>query len=224
MTDILTSLQNLQDPAFRRFHAKLIPTVDPETVMGVRTPELRKLAKQLSGSPEAAAFMLDLPHTYYEENCLHGLLIAELRSFDACIAALDAFLPQVDNWATCDMLCPKCFAKHKQELLPHIHRWLESEHPYTVRFAMEMLMVHYLKEDYRPEYPALVAGIRSQEYYVNMMIAWYFATALAFQWDSVIGYLEQRKLSPWVHGKTIQKAIESYRITPEQKAYLKTLK
>ena len=224
MTDIQVRLFALQDAGFRRFHAKLIPTIDPETVIGIRTPALRKLAKELKGSAEAEAFLQELPHHYYEENCLHGLLIAEMKDFPACIAALDEFLPYINNWATCDMIRPKCFAKHKPELLPHIYRWLEAAEPYTVRFAMEMLMVHYLKEDYRPEYPALVASEVSEEYYVNMMIAWYFATALPFQWDSVIPYLEERRLSPWVHGKTIQKAIESYRITPEQKIYLRSLK
>lgn len=213
----------MQDTAYRSFQCKLMPTVDPNTVIGVRVPRLRAYAKAMK-SDDAAAFCSALPHQYYEENNLHGFLINELRDFETCMAELERFLPHVDNWATCDGLRPKCVKKHKAEFLPYIRRWLMSDHTYTVRFAMEMLMVWYLEEDFIPTYADWVISVYSEEYYVNMMIAWYFATALAKQYDSVIGYLEEEKLPRWVHNKTIQKAIESYRLTQEQKTHLKTLK
>lgn len=222
MTTIQTRLFALQDPAYRAFHSALMPTIDKNTIIGVRIPALRALAKELRGS--AGDFLTSLPHEYYEENNLHGFLIADIRDFTACVEAVEAFLPFVDNWATCDSLRPKCFARHKPELLLHIRRWLAAEHPYTLRFGMEMLMVHFLEGDFAPEYPQWVAAVESEEYYVNMMMAWYFATALAKQWDAVIGYLEENRLPLWVHNKTIQKAVESFRITAEQKAYLRTLR
>lgn len=209
----------LQDLGYRNFNTKLLPTVDPDMIIGVRMPQLRALAKTVRIED-----LGPLPHRYHEENALHALCIERIKEFDRCMAALEAFLPYVDNWAVCDSLRPKCFKKHKTELLRYIERWLESEHPYTVRFAIEMLMVHYLDEDFSPKYPEMVASVFSNEYYVNMMSAWYFATALAKQYDLVIGYLQEERLSVWIHNKTIQKALESFRITEEQKAYLRTLR
>ncbi len=209
----------LQDLGYRNFNAKLLPTVDPDTIIGVRMPQLRALAKTV-----CIEDLGPLPHRYHEENALHALCIEGIKEFDRCMAALEAFLPYVDNWAVCDSLRPKCFKKHKTALLGHIERWMRSEYPYTVRFAMEMLMVHFLDEDFSEVHLKMVASVCSNEYYVNMMVAWYFSTALAKQYDAVIGYLERGALSAWVHQKTIQKAIESFRITEEQKAYLRTLR
>lgn len=215
----------LQDETYREFHCRLIPTVDPETVIGVRVPALRKLANTLRAQPETAAFLQALPHRYYEENHLHGLLIAAIPEYTQLIAALNAFLPYIDNWATCDLLRPKAFRKHLPELLEQIRLWIRSEHPYTVRFGIEMLMTFYLEDDtFQPAYLELVCGVQSEEYYVKMMVAWYFATALAKQYDTALPYIEQRRLALWTHNKTIQKAVESYRITAEQKTYLKTLR
>lgn len=214
----------LQDLKYRDFQCKLMPTVPTETVIGIRTPELRKYAKTFSKTPEAAEFLKILPHRYYEENNLHGILIESMRDYGQVIAALDAFLPYVDNWATCDLMRPKVFQTHLPELLEEIRRWMASDRTYTIRFGMEMLMTFYLDEAFRPEYLDWVAEVRSQEYYVNMMIAWYFATALAKQYGAVLPYIENHRLEPWTHNKAIQKAIESYRITEEQKMYLRTLK
>lgn len=228
MSDIEKMVQarlfELQDLKYRDFNSKLIPTVDPETVIGVRTPELRKFAKAFSKTPEASEFLQILPHKHYEENNLHGFLIENMKDYDQAIAALDAFLPYVDNWATCDLMRPKAFKKHLPELREQIKVWIASDHTYTVRFGIEMLMSFFLDEPFQPEYLDWVAGVRSEEYYVNMMIAWYFATALAKQYDAALPYIQQRRLEPWPHNKAIQKAIESYRITDEQKAYLRSLK
>lgn len=214
----------LQDLGYRDFQCKLMPTVPPEQVIGVRTPALRSLAKELAKEPEAAQFLSILPHRYYEENNLHAFLLETLRDYGQVIAALDAFLPYVDNWATCDSIKPKIFRKYLKELTVDIRRWISSQHTYTIRFGIGALMNYYLDEAFAPEYPAWVAGIQSEEYYVNMMIAWYFATALAKQYDTILPFIEQRRLAPWTHNKAIQKAIESYRITEDQKAYLRTLK
>ena len=224
MTEIQQRLFALQDAGYRDFQAALMPTVDKALVIGVRMPALRALAKELKGTELAADFMAALPHKYYEENNLHAALIGYIRDFDACMAAVERFLPYVDNWATCDMMNPRALAKDKAALLERIRLWLQSGHTYTVRFGMEMLMNHFLEEDFREEYLALVASVQSEEYYVRMMQAWYFATALAKQYEAAVTYLEQRKLEVWVHNKTIQKARESYRISGEQKEYLKSLK
>ena len=221
---LLDSLLALQDLLYKEFQCGLMPTVDPDTVIGVRMPALRKLAKDFAETPEAAEFLKALPHRYYEENNLHGLLISAMRDYDRAVAALDAFFPYVDNWATCDLIRPKVFQKHLPELLEKIQVWLASDHTYTVRFGLEMLMTCYLDDAFRPECLELAAGVRSGEYYVNMMIAWYFATALAKQYDAALPYLRERRLDPWTHNKAIQKAIESCRVTGEQKAYLRTLK
>lgn len=221
---VQTRLLELQDLKYRDFNSKLIPTVPAEAVIGVRTPELRKFAKNFAKTPEAAAFLQILPHRYYEENNLHGFLIENMKDYDQVIAALDAFLPHVDNWATCDLMRPKVFQKHLPELREQIKVWIASGHTYTIRFGIEMLMAFYLDGEFQPEYLDWVAGVRSEEYYVNMMIAWYFATALAKQYDAALPYIQQRRLEPWVHNKAIQKAIESYRITNDQKVYLRSLK
>lgn len=214
----------LQDMKYREFQCKLMPTVAPETVIGVRTPELRKLAKTISGEPETKEYLKILPHRYYDENNLHGFLLEGIKDYGEAVAAVDAFLPYVDNWATCDLMSPKVFKRHLPELLTKIREWIADRHTYTVRFGIEMLMSFYLDEAFSPEFPAWVADIRSGEYYINMMIAWYFATALAKQWDAVLPYIESRRLDKWTHNKAIQKATESYRITAEQKEYLRTLK
>lgn len=217
-------LFQLQDKDYGDFQSKLIPTIPKETVIGVRTPAIRKLAKEYAKDPESAAFLKELPHTYYDENILHALLVAEIKDYDTCVKEVERFLPYVDNWAVCDIFSPKVFRKNKDKLIDKIRAWTASDHPYTCRFGMEMLMTHFLDEDFQPEYLKIPATVHSEEYYVNMMIAWFYATALAKQWDVTIGYIEEKRLTPWTHNKTIQKARESYRITPEQKEYLKTLK
>lgn len=214
----------LRDLQYRDFQCRLMPTIPAERVIGVRTPALRSLAKELRGTDEAAEFLAALPHESYDENNLHGFLVSALPDYGEAIAAVDAFLPFVDNWATCDGLSPKIFKKHRAALWDKIPEWLASDRPYTQRFGAEMLMTHFLDADFRDEALARVAALRSEEYYVNMMIAWFFATALAKQWDASLPYLTQRRLDRWCHNKTIQKAVESYRITDEQKTYLKTLK
>ena len=222
--EIRDRLFALQDPEYRLFQSKLMPTVDPARVIGVRIPDLRKLSRELAGTEQAAAFVRQLPHDYYEENNLHGFLIASLRDYGETVAALEAFLPYVDNWATCDLLHPRAFDKRPEALPDQLFRWLQSDRTYTVRFAMGMLMSLYLDEAFRPGYAAWVAGVKSEEYYVNMMAAWYFATALAKRWDDVFPYLTDHRLPVWTHNKAIQKAIESRRISPEQKQILRSLK
>lgn len=223
-TGIQFRLFALQDLKYKEFQCKLMPTVAPERVIGVRTPELRKLAKELFKEPETAEFLNMLPHQYYDENNLHGFLVEQIKDYNTVVAAIDAFLPYVDNWATCDLMSPKVFKKHRPELLKEIQRWMAFERTYTIRFGIGMLMAHFLDEDFAPDHLVWVAGVHSEEYYVNMMIAWYFATALAKQWDAVIPFIEQHRLDKWVHNKAIQKAVESYRITDEQKGYLRTLR
>lgn len=222
--EIREALLAKQDTAYRDFQAKLIPTIDRETVIGVRTPELRKMAKQFAKQEEIGAFLAELPHSYFEENQLHAFIVAERKDFAQCMEELTAFLPYVDNWATCDQMSPKVLKKHRQELMPYIREWIASGETYTVRFGVRMLMEHFLDEDFDLAYPGMVSEIRSEEYYVNMMIAWYFATALAKQYEAVLPYIEEKRLETWTHNKAIQKAVESYRITPEQKGYLKGLK
>lgn len=222
--EIRQGLFALKDEKYKEFQKKLIPTVDENTVIGVRTPVLRKYAKDVSGTPGAVIFMQTLPHEYYEENNLHGMLIETMKDYDECIAYLDEFLPYVDNWATCDLISPRVFKKHKDELLVKIKEWMASDKVYTIRFGMEMLMTHFLDEDFKPEYLGMAADVHSEEYYVNMMIAWFFATALAKQYEASLPYIENHCMDRWTHNKTIQKAIESYRITDEQKRYLKSLK
>ena len=224
MTEIQERLFELQDEKYRDFQVKLIPSVDPATVIGVRTPELRKLAKELAKRDDIDMFLAALPHDYFDENQLHAFILSGMKDYAGCMAGVCAFLPYVDNWATCDQMSPKAFRKNKDDLLVHIKDWLKSDRTYTIRFAAGMLMEHFLGDDFDAAYPEFVAGIRSDEYYVNMMRAWYFATALAKQYDSAVRFIEEKKLDRWTHNKAIQKSVESYRITPEQKTYLKSLK
>ncbi|MCQ2477484.1 MAG: DNA alkylation repair protein [Clostridia bacterium] len=222
--NIQKRLFELADSGYAEFQAKLTPTVDKSRFIGVRVPQVRKLAKELYKTGEYGDFLNTLPHKYYDENMLHGVLLSEFKDFDACLQGVNAFLPYVDNWAVCDIMSPKCFKKHKQELLQTIGAWVRSAEVYTVRFGLEMLMSHYLDEDFKPEYLEIAAAVQSEEYYVNMMLAWFFATALAKQWDNTVGYIENNKLGEWVHNKTIQKARESNRISDERKLYLNKLK
>ena len=224
MTDkIRKELFSLQDLKYREMQEKIIPTVKPESIIGVRTPELRRMAKELAGREGIDAFLNDLPHAFFEENQLHAFILSGMKDYDACLEKLNRFLPYVDNWATCDQMSPKVFRKHRTELLQPIKKWIASGETYIIRFGIGMLMEHYLGEDFDIAYPETVAKIRAEEYYVNMMTAWYFATALAKQYDAVLPFIENRRLDTWTHNKAIRKAIESYRITPEQKEYLKTL-
>lgn len=222
--DIRKELFNHQDIKYRDFQSKLIPTVDADSVIGVRTPELRKYAKTLLKQGDVTEFLEDLPHRYFDEYQLHAFILSEIKDFQLCIMYVSEFLPYIDNWATCDQLSPKVFKKHRRELLHKIEEWLSSDRTYTVRFAVGMLMEHFLDEDFDIRYPEMVSGIRSEEYYINMMTAWYFATALAKQYDVILPFIEDKRLDDWTHNKTIQKAVESYRITPVQKDYLRSLK
>lgn len=222
--DILNELYKLQDIKYAEFQSKLIPTLPKEYFIGVRVPEVRKLAKKYINYPESKEFINNLPHNYYDENMLHGLLISEIKDYQRCIEEVDRFLPYVDNWAVCDILSPKVFKKHKEEVLPKIKEWSQSKEIYTSRFGIEMLMSHFLDNDFKEEYLEIPAKVKSNEYYVMMMIAWFYATALTKQWEKTIKYIEQNRLNKWIHNKTIQKAVESHRITNKQKEYLKRMK
>ena len=222
--DILAELFRLRDAEYAAFQARLLPTVPRERIIGVRTPALRSLAKGLRRGGDTAEFLSALPHPYFDEDQLHAFVISLEKDFDRCLAAVEAFLPCVDNWATCDQLSPQAFKKEPERLLPSIESWLRSGRTYTVRFAVGMLMQHFLDERFEPRWAELVASVRSEEYYVRMMAAWYFATALAKQYDAVLPFLTENRLDPWTHNKTIQKCAESFRIPPERKGYLKTLK
>ena len=224
MRNIEKDLFKLQDKKYREMQIKIIPNIDPNSIIGVRTPELRKYAKDLFKSNNYKSFLENLPHKYFDENQLHAFIIFDLKDYNECITYTNKFLPYVDNWATCDQMSPKVFKKHKEELLKEIKVWIKSKKTYTIRFGIDKLMQLYLDEDFKEEYLKLVSNIKSNEYYVNMMIAWYFATALAKQYDTTIKYIENNKLDKWTHNKTIQKAIESYRITNEKKEYLRSLK
>ena len=221
LTRLQKQLFELQDTKYRDFHSKLMPETDKETVIGIRVPVLRKFAKEFAKTPEAEPFLQQLPHQFYEENNLHMMLITGIKDYPKCMEEVQRFLPYIDNWATCDFPEPKCFRKNKKAVLEEVRKWIASTETYTIRYGIGMLMCLFLDEDFSPEYLEMAAGVQSQEYYVNMMIAWYFATALAKQWDAAVPYIEQHRLSEWVHKKTIQKAVESYRITSEQKEYLK---
>ncbi len=222
--DLHKKLYDLQDLKYRDLQIKIIPTADPESVIGVRTPELKALAKEMLSSGDYKDFLEELPHKYFEENQLQAFIISGMKDLNECMEELERFLPWIDNWATCDQMSPKIFKKHKEVLLTHIKEWINSENTYTVRFGLGMLMAHFLDDDYDPGYPEMVAGLRSDEYYINMMIAWYFATALAKQYESILPFIEKKRLDDWTHNKAIQKSVESRRITEEQKQYLKSLK
>lgn len=224
LNEIRAELFKMQDMDYRDFNSKLIPTVDKESMIGIRTPDLRKYAKQLGKSSDVIEFLQTLPHKYFDENQLHAFIISEIKDFKNCIDEINRFLPYIDNWATCDQLSPKVFKKYHNELFEYIKDWLKSNKVYTLRFGIGMLMEHFLDEDFDILYPETVSKIRSGEYYINMMIAWYFATALAKQYESVIPFIENNSLDIWTHNKAIQKAVESLRISDEKKEYLKSLK
>ncbi|MBQ6874521.1 MAG: DNA alkylation repair protein [Clostridia bacterium] len=224
MEELRKELFLLQDKQYREFQSRLMPTVDKKLVIGIRIPELRSFAKKFSKTDKVSVFLSDLPHTYYEENNLHAFLIEAEKDYDKCISLLDEFLPYVDNWATCDMMSPKVLGKNRDRLINEIYRWIESGETYTVRYGINLMMKYYLDEAFTEEYPRIVAEVESDDYYVNMMRAWYFATALAKKYDEVLSFITENRLDKWTHNKTIQKAVESYRITDEQKKHLKTLK
>lgn len=221
---IYKELQALKEKEYADFQAKLVPTIEPSTILGIRVPKLRALAKSYIRDQECQVFLDSLPHNYYDENMLHAILISEMKDYDKCINRLEAFLPYVDNWAVCDIMSPKLFKRYKEDLMTRIKVWVSSEETYTIRFGLGMLMAHFLDEDFRPEYLDMASSIRSDEYYVNMMIAWLFATALAKQWEVSLPYIEDKRLDDWTHKKAIQKARESLRISKEKKEYLKGLK
>lgn len=224
MNPVTERLLTLADEGYRQFQMPLIPTVESERVIGVRTPVLRKLARELAGTPEAEVFLRELPHTYYEENNLHAFLVEQIKDYNTCTAAIDAFLPYVDNWSTCDGWSPKVLGKHPEELLDKIREWISSDHPFTVRYGIGMLQRYFLDDLFKPEYVEWVASIDREEYYVKMMVAWYFATALAKQYEAALPYIREYRLSEWIHNKAIQKAIESFRVSADHKADLKTYK
>ena len=217
-------LKKYEDDKYKEFQAKLVPNIDSNTIIGVRTPDMRRIAKEVFGTKEAEEFLNELPHNYYEENLVHFFLIAMIKDFDECINKVEEFLPYIDCWPVCDQASPKIFKKNHDKLLPYIKKWMKSKHVYTSRFAMRMLMNEFLDKDFKEEYLELVANKKGEDYYLKMMKAWYFATALAKQYDATIKYIENKKLDTWSHNKAIQKAIESFRVTDEHKEYLRTLK
>lgn len=212
------------DEQYKEFQSKLVPNIPKETVLGVRTPDMRRIAKEIRGTEEAEGFLAELPHKFYEENLVHFFLIAMIKDFDQCVQAVETFLPYVDCWPVCDQSTPKVFAKNHEKLLPLIRKWMDSDHVYTARFGIRMLMNEFLGDDFKPEYLAWVAGVPGEDYYIRMMVAWYFATALAKQYDESVVYIEKRRLEPWTHKKAIQKAVESFRVTEAHKEYLKMLR
>ena len=222
--EIINNLNSLSDSKYRDFQIKLIPGKTSDQMIGVRTPDLRSYAKELSKRDDISEFLNNLPHKYFDENQLHAFVISLMKDYDKCMCEVERFLPYVDNWATCDQMSPKIFKKNKEKLLEKIRDWIVSDKTYTIRFGIKMLMEHFLDDDFDLQYPDMVASVRSEEYYVNMMIAWYFATALAKQYDSILPYIEEKRLDTWTHNKAIQKSIESYRITDDQKSYLRSLK
>jgi len=224
LTNIQKTLFSLENKEYKDFHSKLIPNVPNEKIIGVRTPLLRKYAKELYASRESEDFIKTLPHSFYEENNLHAFLIEQINEYDKVIAEIDRFLPFVDNWATCDMTSPRCFAKNIDKLYKDAFRWIDSGQTYAVRFGVCMLMKHYLGEELKSEHINKVADIKSDAYYVKMAVAWYFATALTKNYDTALPYIQDHKLDTWVHNKAIQKACESFQIPKENKSILKTLK
>ena len=217
-------LHKVRDIEYKDFQAKLVPNISPDTIIGVRTPAMRAVAKEVFKSPDRDAFLNDLPHRYYEENLVHFFVLAEIKDFDACVGAVEKFLPYVDCWPVSDQATPKSFKKNHQKLLPYIKKWIASDHVYTARFGIRMLMNEYLGDDFKEEYLELASSNKGDDYYLKMMVAWYFATALAKQYDAAVKYIEDRKLDEWVHKKSIQKAVESYRVSDEHKEYLKSFR
>jgi len=222
--EILAELYANQDLKYKDFQSKLTPDLSPDDFIGVRTPALKKLAKEFAKREDVGEFLDSLPHKYFDENQLHAFILSEMKDYDRCVACLEDFLPYVNNWATCDQMAPKVFKKNTADLLKHINKWIESDKVYTVRYGIVSYMRYYLDSEFKPEYLEAVAGIKSDEYYINMAIAWYFATALAKQYEATVKYIEGRVLEPWTHNKAIQKAIESYRVSDEHKKYLRSLK
>ena len=217
-------LISVQDKDYKEFQSKLVPNIDRNTIIGVRTPDMRKIAKEINGTEEARKFLSELPHKYYEENLVHFFLVAMIKDFDECVSEVETFLPYVDCWPVCDQASPAVFKKNHDKLIPLVKKWIKSKHTYTSRFGIRVLMNEFLNEDFKEEYLELVANKKGEDYYLKMMIAWYFATALAKQYDASIKYIENNKLDSWIHNKTIQKAIESFRVSDEHKEYLKTLR
>ena len=209
---------------YRDFQSRIVPNVPKDTIIGVRTPDMRRIAKEIRGTGEAEEFLAALPHGYYEENLVHFFLISMIKDFDECIKSVETFLPYVDCWPVCDQSTPKVFSKNHEKLLPYIKKWIASDHVYTARFGIRMLMNEFLGDDFKPEYPEWVASVEGEDYYIKMMVAWYFATALAKKYDETVVFIEERRLEPWTHKKAIQKAIESFRVTDEHKEYLRTLR
>ncbi len=223
-TSIYHILEPEIDPDYQLFQSKLVPNIPADTILGIRTPVMRRIAKELYQTDLAEEFLHSLPHKYYEENLIHFFLIALIRDFGACIEAVEAFLPYVDCWPVCDQSSPKCFKKHHKELLPYIQKWIASEHTYTARFGIRMLMNEFLDGDFKSEYLDLVAGKDGEDYYLKMMVAWYFATALAKQYDATLPFIKEHRLPEWTHKKAIQKALESFRVTEEHKIELRALR
>ncbi|MCR4991599.1 MAG: DNA alkylation repair protein [Lachnospiraceae bacterium] len=221
---VYEQLLKVKDDKYKEFQAKLVPNIDPDIILGVKTPEMRQIAKDIFNSKEKDAFLKDLPHKYYEENLVHFFIISMIKDFDECIREVETFLPYVDCWPVSDQATPRSFKKNHAKLLPYIKKWIKSKHLYTSRFGIRMLMNEFLGEEFKDEYAKLVASVKSDEYYLKMMVAWYFATALAKNYDETIKYIEERKLDDWVLKKTIQKAVESYRVTDEHKEYLKSFR
>lgn len=214
----------MQDEKYRDFQAKLVPNIEKKTIIGVRTPDLRDYSKRLFKSGDYPAFLGDLPHGYYDENQLHAFIISEIKDYDRCVYEIERFLPYIDCWPVSDQATPKAFRKNHRKLIPYIKKWIGSEHVYTARFGIRMLMNEFLGDDFDPEYLEWVASVKGDDYYIKMMVAWYFATALAKRYDESVVYIEERRLEPWTHNRAIQKAIESFRVTNEHKEYLKTLR
>ena len=221
---IIEDLKACQDKKYQAFQSKLVPNIDPKTILGVRTPEMRAIAKKYSGTSDAEKFLKKLPHKYYEENLVHIFLVSMFKDFDECVKEVEKFLPFIDCWPVCDQGTPKSFKKNHEKLLPLIKKWIGSDHVYTSRFGMRMLMNEFLGEDFKPEYLEWVASKTGEDYYLKMMVAWYFATALAKQYDAAVVYIEKHRLEDWTHNKAIQKAIESFRVSDEHKAHLRECK
>lgn len=217
-------LLSVKDDQYREFQAKLVPNIPAETILGVRTPQMREIAKKVAASAERDAFLKSLPHKYYEENLIHFFVLSLMKDFDECVKAVEEFLPYVDCWPVSDQATPKPFRKNHEKLLPYIRKWIDSDHIYTARFGMRMLMNEFLGDDFKEEYLSLVADKKGEDYYLKMMQAWYFATALAKQYDASVKYIEERKLDEWVHKKAIQKAVESFRVSDAHKEYLKSFR
>ena len=221
---IYDKLSEVKDEEYKEFQAKLVPNISPDVILGVRTPDMRRIAKEMYKTPEGDSFLKELPHRYYEENLVHFFMIARIKDFDECVAAVETFLPYVDCWPVSDQSSPAVFKKNHQKLLPHVKKWISSDHVYVARFGIRMLMNEFLDEDFKEEYLALVASKKGEDYYLKMMVAWYFATALAKKYDESVKYVEGNQLDEWVRRKTIQKAVESYRVPDERKKYLKSLR